>query len=246
MGTDAAGALNVPGAAANVPGAAEAEAAGEGEGENSNYARTESTVSSELNRTVQTTTTAPGTVTGLSVSVLLDESVPEAQATALQEAVAAAAGVDATRGDAVIVTRVPFNTTELEEARAAIEVEAAAAQQQNMIRLAIPILAVLLAGGFFFFFLRRLGKARAAGGGDLTLAVGGGPGVAALGAGETVEQLQARMQAEAELRQREAQASDLTQLVQSQPQAVAEVVRHWDARGQRLGGAERPWRRWRI
>ena len=225
VGAGAAEALNVPGAAANIAGAATPEAAEDTGGETSNYSRTESTVNNELDRTVQTITTSPGTVTSLSISVLLDESVPEDQATDLQAAVSAAAGMDLSRGDTITLGRVPFDTTELEEATAAIEAETAANQQMNMIRMVVPVLAVLLAGGFFFFFIRKLGKG--AGPGDpLSLAVGPG-GLPALGPAETVEQMQARMIAEAENRQRDMQEMELTQLVQSQPKAVAEVVRAW-------------------
>ena len=225
VGTGAAEALNVPGAAANIAGAATPDAEGEAGEQSSNYSRTESTVNNELDRTVLTRTTLPGTVTSLSISLLLDESVPEEQAADLQAAVAAAAGMVESRGDTITMARVPFDTTELEEAQLAIEAEVAANQQMNMIRMAIPVLAVILAGGFFFFFIRKLGGSRPAADG-LSLAIGPG-GVPTLGPGETVEQLQARMISEAEMRQRDVREQELTQLVQSQPKAVAEVVRAW-------------------
>lgn len=226
VGNGSTEALTVPGASANVPGADTPEAEADQTDQSSNYSRTESTVNSELDRTVQTITTAPGTVTTLSISVILDESIDEEQATSLEAAVAAAAGMDASRGDAIAVQRVPFDTSELEEAQAAIELETAANAQMNMIRMAVPVLAVLLAGLFFFFFIRKLGGSAPAPAGDLSLAVG--PGASPmLTPGETVEQMQQRMITETEMHQRDAKAAELTQLVQTQPKAVAEVVRTW-------------------
>ena len=227
VGSGAAEALNVPGASANVPGTPTPEAEGETGNESSNYSRTESTVNNELDRRVQTITTSPGTVTSLSIAVLLDESVPEEEATALQAAVASAAGLDTSRGDTITLGQVPFDTSELEEATAAIEAETAANAQMNMIRMAVPVLAVLLAGGFFSFFIRKLGGDGAPGAADqLSLAIGPG-GMPALGPAETVEQMQARMMTQATMRQRDAKEQELTQLVQTQPKAVAEVVRAW-------------------
>ncbi|MEE9278243.1 MAG: flagellar basal-body MS-ring/collar protein FliF [Dehalococcoidia bacterium] len=218
----AADAFNVTGAEANV-GALAGPDVDDGEtGSTSNYSRTESTVNNELNRTLTVTTTAPGEIQALSISVVLDdEAVSEEQAADIQTAIAAAAGLDNDRGDQLTVTRIPFDTTELEEAEAAIAAEAAANASQNMMRLAVPILAVVLAAVFLWFFARKIGKARPVSAADqFSLAV-------SAGAGESVEQLQARLREEEARNLKDQQYQEATQYVRNQPKAVAEVVQTW-------------------
>ena len=227
-GTGGAEPLNVPGAVANVPGANVPEVDGESEGASSSYTRTESTVNNELNRILAVTTTAPGQVQQLSISVILDESVSEEQASELKAALSTAAGIDPSRGDALTVSRVPFDLTELEEAEAALAAEEASNQTTNMMRMALPVVAVLLAGGFFWFFIRKVGQAGQRSQSDqFTLAVGAGAATPALPQGETVEHLQERMRLEAQQKQRETTTQEITQFARAQPQAVAEVVQTW-------------------
>ena len=65
-----------------------------------------------LNHAVETTNHAPGTVNRLSVAVIVDEqAVTDSELTGIQELVSAAAGVDVARGDTGVVTRMPFDTT---------------------------------------------------------------------------------------------------------------------------------------
>jgi flagellar M-ring protein FliF len=145
----------VPGAVANIPGADTSLPVPAGSSETSesgsgtNYARTESTFNFEVGRTVTRSIQAVGRVERLSVSLLLDESVTEEQATALMEAVSAAAGVDADRGDTIVVSRLPFDRTAVADARAAFAEEASTAQILGYVRIALPVL--VLAVAFFFF-----------------------------------------------------------------------------------------------
>ena len=209
----------VPGAVANIPGVDEVGAAA-GETSASDYSRIESTTNSELNRTEQVVQTSPGEVQSLSISVLLDESIPEEQATNLQGAVAAAAGLDTERGDSISLVRIPFDTTELDEAEAAIADAEAAASQTNMILMAIPVVVVVLLGGIFFFFMRKVNKSR----GQMPsygLAVGG-PAAAQVTAG-AMAALAAGNAAEIE----DGELQEVTRFATAQPKAVAEVVQTW-------------------
>lgn len=220
--------LAVPGAVANIPGV-NAPQTNTPEGTNtSDYSRNESTTNNELNKTQQTINTAPGEVKNLSISVLLDESIPEEQATALKDAIAAAAGISSDRGDTIAVTRIPFDTTELEAAKAALAQEAAADKQANMLRLAIPIVAVVLAGGLFFLLLRKVNKARAAHAAELaqySLAIGMGPG-GALPPGNNAAALEAQLR-DVNQRQRTETNKQISTFARAQPRAVAEVVQTW-------------------
>ena len=168
----------IPGTGANVTGA-EGEAA---TGANA-YRRIETTTNNELNRTNTTTVTAPGSVERLSVSVVLDESVTGAQESAITSAVAAAVGLDQSRGDTLSVTRLPFDPS---VAEAFIPAAAAdgLAQYFEYLQLLLPILAVVLAFVLVTLLLRSLGKrqiALPAPGQQVFLGQGAGAAMGALG-----------------------------------------------------------------
>jgi flagellar M-ring protein FliF len=92
------------GSASNLPSYA-GSAAG---GSNSNYQRKSTQTDFGVDKTVQRTKVAPGQVNRLSVGLVVDKSVPPAQVAQLKNAVSAAAGVDAKRGDVLNVSQVAF------------------------------------------------------------------------------------------------------------------------------------------
>jgi flagellar M-ring protein FliF len=93
------------GANANLPTYAQNAASGGG---NSDYKRTTGKTTFGVNKTVTRKTIAPGKVNKLDVALLVDKSVPPAQAAELQKAVAAAAGIDPKRGDTMTKSTVVF------------------------------------------------------------------------------------------------------------------------------------------
>ena len=93
------------GTTANLPTYAQNATSGSG---SSNYKRTTGTTDFGVNKTVTRTKVAPGAVNKLDVSLLVDKSVPAAQATALKNAVAAAAGINTKRGDTITQSTVVF------------------------------------------------------------------------------------------------------------------------------------------
>jgi flagellar M-ring protein FliF len=95
------------GTAGNLPGYA---AAG-GAGGDSNYNRKKDVTDFGVGKTVRDTEFAQGAVEKLNVAVLLDSSVPAPMARELQRAVESAAGIDATRGDKLSMSRVAFAKT---------------------------------------------------------------------------------------------------------------------------------------
>ena len=114
----------IPGSVTNVPGANADLPGGEGTGgtagtspSSTDYERTESTSNFEVPQTVRVATEASGDVERLSVSLVIDDAVPESQATALSDAVAAAVGIDVERGDQMVMSRIPFDRTVVESAR---------------------------------------------------------------------------------------------------------------------------------
>ncbi len=225
---DAAG--QVPGAITNVPGANEnlptietAAAAGAG----TFYSRTETTSNFEVDKTTTVEVEAPGRVERLSVSLLLDESVTQAQADALRDTVAAAVGITVDRGDQVVVSRLPFDRTALAEAQEAFQAAAASEQLYGYARMALPVLMLLV--GFIFFRLlvrsvnRRAVRAFDMGAGVPALAGAGAGGRGEIG--EAVGALRALPQPD-EVRRSDLEVS-IERMAKNNPESISEVVQAW-------------------
>ena len=103
------------GSGANIPNYSAGNAAGGGA--NSNYQRTTKSVKTAVGKSIDETEVAPGSINRLSVALLVDKSVPAPVVNSLKESVAAAAGLDAERGDPEItVTQMPFAKPEVPKA----------------------------------------------------------------------------------------------------------------------------------
>ena len=116
-------------------------------GSASSYSKSDAERTYAVNRTVESTTIAPGTVQRLSVAVLVDDdAVTEEQRTMIAELVATAAGIDASRGDEVTVTRLEFDTSLEEQAveAAAVDAAAQATDARNSLIRTIAIGAIAL------------------------------------------------------------------------------------------------------
>lgn len=133
-----------------------------GDANASEYQRDDAERSFALDRTVEQVVEASGRVERISVSVLLDEgAVAAGQVNEIQQMVAAAAGIDAARGDTVVITRLPFDTSAaaLSEEAAHAEAEAAAeAERAEMIRTAIIGGIIFVALILAFISARRARK----------------------------------------------------------------------------------------
>ena len=180
-----------------------------------------------VGRTVTRSVRAVGRVERLSVSLLLDDSVTEEQATALLAAVSAAAGVDADRGDTIVVSRLPFNRTVVEDAQAAFAAEASTAQILGYVRIALPVL-VLAVAFFFFRMLMRSVNAHSA-----SRLVEAPQGMLAAPDGSMPVALpQARsggvpLQPPAPADMQSQVEQQVTKLAENSPDAVANVVQSW-------------------
>jgi flagellar M-ring protein FliF len=80
------------------------------------YERTESDIRYRVSKRLNTQTTTPGRVRRLSVAIFVDEQVPSEHAAAIQKTVAAAAGLNESRGDTIVMQRIPFPQMEPESA----------------------------------------------------------------------------------------------------------------------------------
>lgn len=101
------GAGGIPGVDANVPG----YVFGDGGTGTTEWQRTEGTTNYELNRTETRSRNLPGQVSNLNVSVWINGNLTPAQINSVEESVSRATGLQATRGDSIYVTSVPFETS---------------------------------------------------------------------------------------------------------------------------------------
>jgi flagellar M-ring protein FliF len=139
----------VPGAASNLP-TPVATTTGSSAG---SYQRTEETLNYEVSQVQAHEITAPGKVSRLSVSVMVDGISDEAQLDVIKSAVQAAAGIDTTRGDQIVVQSFDFDTTSVD----AMNEELAQQQkQQQYMQIGFAAGGFLLLMALFFFIFRML------------------------------------------------------------------------------------------
>jgi flagellar M-ring protein FliF len=150
-----AGAGGVPGAASNNGSVPTYQGGTAGGGTST---KTDISTTYELNKSVQKVVRAPGAVTRLSVSVMLDDDPnnpnPALRQT-VQDAVNAAAGIDQTRGDVLTVTALAFNRDELLATQVAMADAAQKEQLMSYLHLAALVLGPLLLLVALFLILSR-------------------------------------------------------------------------------------------
>ena len=145
----------VPGAAANSGAVPTYQGATSGSGGSS---KSDVETTYQLSKTVQKTVTAPGAIRRLSVSVMLDDDPNNPNAAlqqSVQSAVNAAAGIDPTRGDVLMVTPVAFNKDQILTTQAAMADAAQKEQYMSYAHLGALVLGPLLLLGALFFILKR-------------------------------------------------------------------------------------------
>jgi flagellar M-ring protein FliF len=150
-----AAAGGVPGAASNNGSVPTYQG---GTGTTGSTSKTDNQATYELNKLVQKVVRAPGSVTRLSVSVVLDDDPNNpngALRQSVQDAVNAAAGIDPTRGDVLTVTSLTFNQTELLATQTSMAESAQKEQLMTYLHLAALALGPLVMLVVLFLILRR-------------------------------------------------------------------------------------------
>jgi flagellar M-ring protein FliF len=113
-----------------------------------------------VNKTTEARKSAPGSIKKLNVAVLLDSTTAGAVNQAdVQSLVSAAAGIDATRGDTIAISAMPFDTSAATAAQDSLAASAAAeksAKQTSLIKTAAMAMVVL-----FLIFLAWRASRRA-------------------------------------------------------------------------------------
>ena len=145
------GRSNMPGGPAGVQGNVPGYVA-EDRNANADYERKESTRNYEVNEENQKIVSSPGAISRLTVAVLVNDTMTDAQRENLLRVVSSAAGINEARGDVISVEPMPFST-EARDREAAAE----AAEQKRQDRIlymefgALILLLALLLGGFLMY-----------------------------------------------------------------------------------------------
>jgi flagellar M-ring protein FliF len=131
-------------------------------GGSGNYSSSSSSTSYSAGTVTQTQKTAPGAVQNQSIAVLVNQkSVPSGVSlNTLKQGVAAAAGVNLSRGDTLVMNEAPFSTaTEAAASKAAAAAAAAQSKQSmsSMIRTGVLVLAIAVV---LFLLWRSAKKSR--------------------------------------------------------------------------------------
>jgi flagellar M-ring protein FliF len=143
----------VPGAASNLPTPVATTTGAEG----STYQRSEETLNYEVSQVQSHEIVAPGKVSRLSVSVMVDGISDPAQMDSIKAAVEVAAGIDTKRGDQIVVEAFDFDTTALDTLNAELEKQ----HKQNLYtQIGFAAGAVLILVVLFFFILRTINNLR--------------------------------------------------------------------------------------
>jgi flagellar M-ring protein FliF len=127
---------------------------GTGAGTAGTYSKTSTTDNNALDRVVEDRTSAPGAVRRLNVAVLLDSATAaQANTAQIQSLVSSAVGLTPSRGDSVVVSALPFDTSAATSAatelKAAAKAKASAARNRLLLTagkwlLVLIVLAVVL------------------------------------------------------------------------------------------------------
>jgi flagellar M-ring protein FliF len=157
-GAAGAGVGGIPGAASNNGAAVPTYQGATGGGTTT---KTDTDTTYQLNKQVQKTVRAPGSVSRLSVSVVLDDD-PNNPNPALRQSVTdamtAAAGIDPNRGDILTVTSLAFNRDELLATQTAMADAAQKEQLMSYLHLAALVIGPVLMLVALFFILGRRRK----------------------------------------------------------------------------------------
>ncbi|CAA7602968.1 Flagellar M-ring protein FliF [Acididesulfobacillus acetoxydans] len=200
-----------PGVNSNVPGYPAV-----GGGNTTTSGQSSSTENYQPDKTQTEQVVSPGAIKRLSISVMADSNkVTPTQLASIQGLVTSAAGLDPKRGDQIRVAAIPFDTTALNQAQAAM---ARAAQNRRLLRYAELGAGILLGIIFLLLLVRTRSKRKRLARTD-ALTGEGQPLAAAEAEGVLLAQQQAEEEARAKLQKRQAKSA-----IEIERQKIREAV----------------------
>lgn len=146
----------IPGAIANLPPASSGLSP---ENQSLVYSRTEQTVNYEITQIQSHEKETPGKIQRLSLSVLVDGVSDPAQLDTLKAVIAAAAGIDAARGDTLAVESLAFDRTYYEAQAADL---AKSARSDLYLKIGLAAAALLLLAALLWYIQRLLNNLKLA------------------------------------------------------------------------------------
>ncbi|ABK52614.1 flagellar M-ring protein FliF [Acidothermus cellulolyticus 11B] len=197
------------------------------------YQSQSATVDNAIGRVVEEVKTAPGSVERLSVAVLLDSAAAKnVNLTDVKNLVTSAAGVQTSRGDSVSVATMPFDTSQQAAEKKALAAAQKAQSMNKLVGYAKDAVIALIVLGIIFFFLRRAKKAAEVSP-ILSLAerveLEEARRRAALGGGDGAErkEIPSGQKPADRLEITTPLAAEIGELVERQPEEVAQLLRGW-------------------
>ena len=204
----------VAGTDSNLPGTTSYQETGGGE---SSSSQSEAIRNYEIDRTTELRQKAPGKITKMSVSVIVDGDITDEERVSLENVVASASGLDFQRGDLINVVGMPFNTEAFENMQDRIAAEFRNQQIRMYINYGLMALAVLGLVGLGFFIKRRSDQRP-----DVSLAGRRVGDVTDPGFGiDSLEDLDPLTVEKAEIQRK------VERLAKTQPEDVAKVIKSW-------------------
>ena len=198
------------------------------------FLETDRQVNNAFNTTIQTIENAGGDLERLNVAVMVDRDKVPGGVAALTELISTAAGIDTARGDTLAVQPAVFD----EKVQAAVEQQITAAETgssaTDMLGIARYLLTLLIVGLVLFFAWRAVKRAQLAMGPtrvplDLAALEAAGYSVPALAElGSIHEAMNALPERPTPLEpQRSSVEHEVTDLIDRQPEEVAQTLRSW-------------------
>jgi len=183
-------------------------------------------VVSEVTKTVAS---APGALERLSIAVVVDSAVKGVSPTEIKQLVAAAAGLQTSRGDSIQVAFMPFDQTAAKQAAAQLKAAAGANSKAALMSEVRDVLVVLVVLGLLVFAVRRITKTT-----RVPMALPAGYQTLELEAGDdysgdadlTMALPVAQSFSSAPL-PLQAEVTQIGQMIEQEPERIAEMLRAW-------------------
>ncbi|OGI08240.1 MAG: flagellar M-ring protein FliF [Candidatus Margulisbacteria bacterium GWF2_35_9] len=193
----------------------------QGAGQNSTYTKLDETKNYEVSKKVEHFTKTPGQIVKMSIAVILDRKVSDEERTNLIDAISSAAGISQERGDVLTLSSFEFNKTTLEQDK--LEMEKATRNDMIMNIAKNVGLGILLL--VTFLYARRSLKKLS------SISTAGGSWGVNVGAGRKNEIPNVVLEEQEELspedQKRVAMKNTLVDMVQSDPDVFAKILRRW-------------------
>jgi flagellar M-ring protein FliF len=211
-----------------------------GSSQNGTYTQTSNTKTCETGTETSTVTLAPGTVTSQSIAVLVNSKAvpPNTNMSSIKSGVAAAAGLQPSRGDVLSFTEAPFSTAAAKQAATAAAAASAASKKAEMSTIEKDGAAALVVGALLFLVWFSARKRRRSATADAMVEAAAPTGMLPAYAPYEIEEYPTGEIPRITMAPHQRIAPEVEQFIDEQPTEVATVLRGWlreGGPGERIG-----------